>query len=111
MTASDNLSSQLFHGTIENLKPGDIVRPRTPHGTAWASSNIHAVVEHTQDRIWSGLGQDDHNKSVDHGNVYEVEKLPWGHYNDKPLTATSGAVGSETGFIVKSHVASVLKRK
>ena len=106
-----NLSAQLFHGTIETLKPGDWIKPRTPHGTAWATSDINAAVEHTQDRIQTGLGHGDKRLDVDHGNVYEVEKLPWGHYNDKPFTATPGAVGSATGFRVKDQVASVLKPK
>jgi len=112
MEPTENQFKPLYHGTIENLKPGDIVKPRTTYGTAWAGRDMNAVIEHTQDRIHSGLGFSDKNQTVNYGNLYEVEEIPGAHYNYSPIgSATPGAVGSEDGFKVKGQIASVLRRR
>ena len=110
MAASDHLSpKQFFHGTIETLKPGDVIKPRIS-GHAWASTDLPAVVEHTRDRTISGLGAADNDGEwpVHHGNVYEVEPVDPAAVEGPGLSATAGAVASKKGFKVKSQVASVL---
>jgi hypothetical protein len=108
MSAHDNLSHQLFHGTIETLKPGDIIKPRTEHGTAWATSDIHYALNHTQDRVRSGFGMRDGGEyPVHHGNVYEVEPAEGDSYRNEP----DKTIFTGNAFRVKSKVASVLGQK
>jgi len=104
MSAQDNLSHQLFHGTIETLKPGDVIQPRHgEHGTSWATSDINYALEHTRDRVRSGYGVNEGGEyPVHHGNVYEVE--PVSEY--KPGEHPNTFMGRQ--FKVKSQVASVL---
>ena len=105
--SQNNLSSALFHGTIETLKPGDVIRPRTEHGTAWATSDLDYALKHTQHRTTTGMGERDGGEyPVHHGNVYEVEpaegtEFPKNAYGDKTIFAGRA-------FKVKSQVASVL---
>jgi hypothetical protein len=101
---NQNLSSQLFHGTIETLKPGSVITPRTEHGTAWATSDIHYALNHARDRTISGYGMNDGGEyPVHHGNVYEVE--PVGDHQQAEHDAT---IVTGKKFRVKDHVASVL---
>jgi hypothetical protein len=51
MSAQDNLSHALFHGTIETLKPGDLVKPRYSGAHAWATPSLQDAEKHTQNRI------------------------------------------------------------
>lgn len=114
MSAADNLSGEqfrpMYHGTIETLKPGDLITPRQRGGYAWATVHMPAAIEHTKDRAIHGLGATPDAWPVHHGNVYEVEPAD---PNDESLTgntmaATRGSVASEVGFKVKRQVASVL---
>ena len=109
MSAQDNLSRQLFHGTIETLKPGDVIKPRgngTDHdtsGVAWATSDLNYALDHAKDRVRSGFGAKPGGEyPVHHGNVYEVE--PVSDY--KPGEYANTFVGKQ--FKVKHQVASVL---
>ena len=106
MSAEDNLSRQLFHGTIETLKPGDLVKPRYSGARAWATPSLEDAEKHTQNRISSGLGFDSDGKNPHHGNIYEVEPLI--SSEDASSTVFPGAKSSTRGFIVKHQVASVL---
>ena len=106
MSAEDNLSRQLFHGTIETLKPGDLVKPRYSGARAWATPSLEDAEKHTQNRISSGLGFDSDGKNPHHGNIYEVEPLI--SSEDASSTDFPGAKSSTRGFIVKHQVASVL---
>ena len=106
MSASDNLSKELFHGTIETLKPGDLVKPRYSGARAWATPSLEDAEKHTQNRISSGLGFDSDGKNPHHGNIYEVEPLI--SSEDASSTDFPGAKSSTRGFIVKHQVASVL---
>jgi hypothetical protein len=111
MAASDHLSpKQFFHGTIETLKPGDIIKPRISGGHAWASTDLNAVIDHTRDRTVTGLGVNYDEWPVHHGNVYEVEPRYEGDptLTNETMSGTEGAVASKLGFKVKSQVASVL---
>jgi hypothetical protein len=108
VSASDNLSSALFHGTIETLKPGDLIKPRTTGGAAFATPNLQHAEAHTQDRIQSGLGFDSVGKHPHHGNIYEVEPIGPNAHVDASNKDFPGARSSKIGFVVKSHVASVL---
>jgi len=114
VSAQDNLSHQLFHGTIETLKPGDIIKPRgngTDHdtsGTAWATSDLNYALEHAKDRVSSGFGiKAGGEYPVHHGNVYEVE--PVGEHNAYPTEEKGIFIGKQ--FRVKNQVASVLGRE
>ena len=55
MSASDNLSHELFHGTDANLKPGDIVTPQEDEDYAFATNDPHFA--------------------SDYGRVYKVEPI------------------------------------
>ena len=101
---NQNLSHALFHGTIETLKPGDIVKPRTEHGTAWATSDMHYALNHTRDRTISGYGEKDGGEyPVHHGNVYEVEPVGEHQQAEHDKTIVTGRQ-----FRVKGQVASVI---
>ena len=109
MSAEDNLSRQLFHGTIETLKPGDVIKPRgngSDHdtsGAAWATSDLNYALSHAHERARTGYGKSPGGEyPVHHGNVYEVE--PVSEY--KPGEHENTFVGRQ--FKVKSQVASVL---
>jgi len=103
MAASDNLSHQLFHGTIETLKPGDVIKPRTQYGTAWATSDLNYALAHAHERARTGFGANEGGEyPVHHGNVYEVE--PIGHFKD----GQDKTIFAGSAFKVKNQVASVL---
>jgi hypothetical protein len=106
MSAQDNLSHALFHGTIETLKPGDLVKPRYSGAHAWATPSLQDAEKHTQNRISSGLGFESVGKHPHHGNIYEVEPLI--SSEDASTPDFPGARSSTRGFMVKRHVASVL---
>ena len=99
------LSHQLFHGTIETLKPGDLVQQHG--GVVWATNKLDYALEHTRDRTRSGFGAKPGGEyPVHHGNVYEVE--PVGDVKANTQEHNSGAFTSKSGFRVKAQVASVL---
>jgi len=101
---NQNLSHALFHGTIETLKPGDVIKPRTEHGTAWATSDMHYALNHTRDRTISGYGEKDGGEyPVHHGNVYEVEPVGEHQQAEHDKTIVTGRQ-----FRVKGQVASVI---
>ena len=103
MAASDHLSQQLFHGTIETLKPGDVIKPRNEHDTAWATSDLNYALAHAHERARTGFGINDGGEyPVHHGNVYEVEPT------DKFKEAHGKTIFAGRAFKVKSQVASVL---
>jgi len=103
MSAEDNLSRQLFHGTIETLKPGDVIKPRTEHGTAWATTDLNYALAHAHERARTGYGTNPGGEyPVHHGNVYEVEPM-YEHKNAEDKTIFTGRA-----FKVKGQVASVL---
>jgi len=106
MAASDHLSpQQFFHGTIETLKPGDIIKPRTEGGSAWATTDLNYALGHAHERARTGFGVNPGGEyPVHHGNVYEVE--PMDEYKKHPTEEKTIFVGSQ--FRVKSQVASVL---
>lgn len=106
--SQNNLSSALFHGTIETLKPGDLIKPRTAGGAAFATPNLKHAEAHTQDRIQSGLGFDSASKNPHHGNIYEVEPIGPNAHSDASNVDFPGARSSTIGFVVKRQVASVL---
>ena len=101
---NQNLSHALFHGTIETLKPGDVIKPRTEHGTAWATSDLNYALAHAHERARTGFGVNPGGEyPVHHGNVYEVE--PMDEYKN-PTEEKTIFVGRQ--FRVKHQVASVL---
>lgn len=67
MSAEDNLSKVLFHGTQEKLKPGDVIAPKERPGyggaIAFATDNHGAAKAFATDK--------DGNK----GSIYHVEPL------------------------------------
>ena len=106
--SQNNLSSALFHGTIETLKVGDLIKPRHSGTAAFATPNLQHAEAHTQDRIQSGLGFDSVGKHPHHGNIYEVEPIGPNAHSDASNADFPGARSSNIGFVVKNHVASVL---
>jgi hypothetical protein len=106
---------QLFHGTIENLKPGDIVEPLGgKNNRAYATSDLKEAEMHTQRKLSTGFSSRTmEQKNPHHGKIYEVEPLE----GDSTLQDASkagdfqGAVHSEKGFRVSRQLASVLKPK
>ena len=104
MSAQNNLSQQLFHGTIETLKPGDIIRDREG-GASWATSKLDYALKHTAERTRTGFGARPGGEyPVHHGNIYEVEPLGVLHEPEE----SKGTYASKEGFQVRRHVASVL---
>ena len=102
------LSNELFHGTIETLKPGDLVKPRYSGAQAWATPSFEDAEKHTQNRIDNGLGFESEGKHPHHGNIYEVEPVAPNLHSDASSTDFPGARSSSVGFVVKRQVASVL---
>ena len=100
------LSQQLFHGTIETLKPGDVIKD--PDGNvSWATKKFDYALKHTAERTRTGFGSRPGGEyPVHHGNIYEVE--PIGDVEEDAQVHNEGAFKSKAGFRVKSQVASVL---
>lgn len=110
MAAENNLSQQLFHGSIEDIREGATITPRLKGGWAFATDSLEGAIAHTKTRLGTGMGLGDYSKSVSHGKVYEVEPLP----NDESVgrseaSGIGGAIASKKGFKVKRQIASVLK--
>lgn len=105
MSASDHLSKQLFHGTIETLKPGDVIKS---DGVSWATSSMDYALKHTAERTRTGFGERPGGEyPVHHGNIYEVE--PLGAMQEPE--ESKGTFASKEGFRVKGQVASVIGPK
>lgn len=69
MSAQDNLSQQLFHGSYHPFKPGDLVTPQDFDDRAWATTNRSYAGEH--------VGEDIPGHTDMHGRkprVFVVEK-------------------------------------
>jgi hypothetical protein len=102
--------SSLYHGSIEDIKEGEIITPRVKHGWADATESLEEAITHTKNRLISGLGKGNERKDVAYGKVYEVEPLP----NDPSMGPATGSgilktVSSKKGFKVKKQIVSVLK--
>ena len=99
------LSKALFHGTIETLKPGDVIK--SDGGVSWATEHLDYALKHTAERTRTGFGEKPGGEyPVHHGNIYEVE--PVGHAEEDDQPHNKGAYKSKEGFRVKGQVASVL---
>lgn len=103
--STNNLSDQLFHGTIETLKPGDVIKQ--DGGVVWATNKLDYALKHTQERTRTGFGARPGGEyPVHHGNIYEVE--PVGDVQEDAQPHNEGAFKSNAGFRVKGQVASVI---
>jgi hypothetical protein len=110
MSAQDNLSKQLFHGTGSDLKPGDIIRPAQGRpqypGDNWkqdvyATHDIETARHYARARGAAGVTVDEqgswkHKAPAMFGSVYEVEPLK----GDTTLQSGHHATSSR-GFRVK----------
>ena len=105
MSASDHLSKALFHGSIEHIPTGTVIKPRDEMSKAWATPNMDDAIKHTRNRIESGLGFGSEGQHPHHGHIYEVTPITDEDASSKDFP---GARSSKTGFIVNAHVASVL---
>ena len=65
------LSKPLFHGTTENMKPGDIIRP-TPQVI---SGLTEAYATHSYPEAYNYAGARAANRNALFGSVYEVEPV------------------------------------
>lgn len=109
MSASEHLSHQLFHGTIETLPEGKIIKPRDSHDVAWATKRLDYALKHAQERTISGFGEKSGGEyPIHHANVYEVEPVSSEDVKHNMLHADKDSVYSTEGFRVKRQVASVL---
>jgi len=107
MSAENNLSKQLFHGTIETLHEGQHIVPEHEHTVAWATTDLRYAIDHAQNRMASGLGFNrPEHAHPHHGNVYEVS--PIGAVQREPYPSAPTALSSKEGFVVKRQVLSVL---
>lgn len=105
MSAEDNLSKALFHGsTAETMKPGTVIGPGNDR-VVWAGTNPERAADHVIDRMYTGYrgrdkGQGWHQLSLV-SPVYEVAPLK----GDKTLADASwwskNSVTSDKGFKVK----------
>jgi hypothetical protein len=97
MSASNNPSEPLFHGSIHPFQKGDIIMPgRT--GLSWASSNLRHATEYARMGNRRALSNDSDYKVEDQpvlfGTVYNVEPLK----ND--LVSKGKIYASPSGFRV-----------
>jgi len=105
MSAQNNLSKPLFHGTTENIKPGDIIKP-TPQVI---SGRTEAYATHNYNEAYNYAGSRAMSRNVLFGSVYEVEPLE----KDTTIKKKTSLLGdqrqkpvrvSDQGFRVKRHV-------
>lgn len=102
MSAQDNLSKPLFHGTTENIKPGDIIKP-TPQvisgrTEAYATESLTEAKGYAGSRAWG--------RNTLFGSVYEVEPIEGDTTLKKGrsfLTNNANVHVSDLGFRVKRH--------
>ena len=103
MSAEDNLSKALFHGTTENFKPGDIIKP-TPQVI---SGLTEAYATHSYPEAWNYGGARASNRNALFGSIYEVEPLEGDttlREKESLLSNRKDVRTSELGFRVKRHV-------
>lgn len=99
--------NELFHGTLETLKPGELIEPRLA-GQAFASRDVGVSAKHTALHLF--LGREGY-ENTHHGNLYSVEPLE-GDSSIKEQDSDGGReVVSNKGFRVKEHIGSVIKPK
>ena len=67
MSASDNLSKVLFHGTLAKLNPGDIVHPTERPG--YGGEYVFATDNHGAAKAFAT------DKDGNKGHIYQVEPL------------------------------------
>ena len=103
MSAKDNLSKPLFHGTTANLKEGDILKSDPKHN----SNLVFSTQDYLEAHRYAKVSMSRKNAMI--GSVYEVEPLE----GDTTITKQRSAIGdqrkvpvrvSEKGFRVKRHV-------
>ena len=104
MSAEDNLSRQMFHGTDEVLKPGDLVRPMKGKGSnSFATDSLDEAQAYAgyASKRWKPGG----SPSM-FGIVYEVEPtdVPTVHKTGIRMADNDATVFSSTkGFKVKKQ--------
>ena len=96
MSAQDNLSTQLFHGTAANLKVGDIIHPTDGATVSGAYATTNPLHAHKYASSYVRLK----GEGALFGVVYKVDPLE----NDKTLTnkktITKDTYRSQKGFKV-----------
>lgn len=99
-------NKELFHGTLEYLKPGDIIAPRLA-GEAFASPDQKIAMKHAAS--WLYFGREGYPEAS-HANLYKVEPLEDDGTLSSPKDSDGGVeVTSRAGFRVVEQVASILK--
>ena len=101
MSAEDNLSKALFHGTAHAFKPGDIIEPNSGlfkgiSGTAFATTDYESAKAYAESRA--------EREGATHGMVYSVEpvdKDETSRINDN--LGRQSVITSSKGFKVKKH--------
>ena len=92
MSASDNLSQALFHGTAAQLKPGDTVRPGRDFSHAFATTDATLAKEY---------GSNVYKVSpVDSKEASEYTKAELAKWQSEPSADTKSVVKSAKGFKV-----------
>ena len=103
MAASDNLSKPLFHGTTENIKPGDVIKP-TPQVI---SGLTEAYATHHYPEAYNYAAARASNRGALFGSIYEVEPVetdPNPQRRKSLFSDRNDVRVSEVGFRVKRHV-------
>jgi len=97
MAAEDNLSKQLFHGSIHPYKVGETINPG-PDDLAWASSDPKVATQYAEMGNSRSVSKDERIKVKDNpvlfGTVYTVKPIK----ND--LISEDNIHASRTGFTV-----------
>ena len=99
MAAEDNLSRALFHGSMVELKPGDVIKPvDRSYGTplAFATDNHGAAKAFATNDKTGEKGHIYHVEPVDHTDVSEPRPIKGFKYGNEVL--------SKTGFRVVKKV-------
>jgi hypothetical protein len=101
MSAQDNLSQQLFHGTAHPFKEGDAVLPNSglfkgSTGTAFSTTDYEAAKSYAKERA--------EREGTLFGQVYSVEPIGEKTAPTADRIGPKTVVTSQKGFKVKKHV-------
>ena len=97
------LSKPLFHGTTENMKPGDIIKPTSQ--VVSGRTEAYATSDYSEANNYAGARA--RSRQALFGSVYEVEPIKGDKTLQKKksiLTDKNTVRASDVGFRVKRHV-------
>ena len=108
MSASDNLSKELFHGSIHPFKVGDVIKPGSDE-LAWATSNPETAKQYAEVGNSRAISKNPRIATKDNpvlfGTIYKVSPLKDDLISEEDIHA------SRTGFKVTGIHSLVNQRK